>query len=150
MAKPWTYGAPVVFLRNFFSEDHSLRVEQRYEHFSYLARFRSSMAFICDLFSNAYTQMHHACSFPHIHICVQVEQLHKIFKLCGTPSDEYWRSSSLPLAHMFRPHQSYESTLSEKCRDFPKGAVSLIEKLLSFDPHTRGTASSALASKVIK
>lgn len=80
---------------------------------------------------------------------MKVEQLHKIFKLCGTPSDEYWSSPSLPLAHMFRPNQSYESTLSEKCKEFPKGAISLIENLLSFDPHIRGTASSTLASKVI-
>ncbi|XP_057768675.1 protein IMPAIRED IN BABA-INDUCED STERILITY 1-like [Salvia miltiorrhiza] len=77
----------------------------------------------------------------------EVEQLHKIFKLCGTPPDEYWRSSKLPLAQMFRPQQSYESTLHERCRDFPKGAVGLIDTFLSFEPHKRGTASSALASK---
>ncbi|KAH6803003.1 Protein kinase superfamily protein [Perilla frutescens var. frutescens] len=77
----------------------------------------------------------------------EVEQLHKIFKLCGTPEDDYWRTSSLPLAHMFRPQQSYESTLHERCKDFPKNSVSLIEKLLSFEPHKRGSVSSALASK---
>lgn len=78
----------------------------------------------------------------------QVEQLHKIFKLCGTPSDDYWNTTKLPLAHMFKPQQSYESTMHERCRDFPKGAVALIERFLSFEPHVRGSASSALASKV--
>ena len=77
----------------------------------------------------------------------EVEQLHKIFKLCGTPEDDYWKTSGLPLASMFKPQQSYESTLRERCREFPKSAVSLIETFLSFEPHNRGTASSALASK---
>lgn len=78
-----------------------------------------------------------------------MEQLHKIFKLCGTPADDYWRGSGLPLASMFKPQQTYESTLRERCREFPKSAVNLIETFLSFEPHKRGTASSALASKVI-
>ncbi|XP_047946919.1 protein IMPAIRED IN BABA-INDUCED STERILITY 1-like [Salvia hispanica] len=77
----------------------------------------------------------------------EVEQLHKIFKLCGTPAEDYWKSSKLPLAHMFKPQQSYESTLQERCREFPKGATSLIETFLSFEPHRRGSASSALSSK---
>lgn len=76
-----------------------------------------------------------------------MEQLHKIFKLCGTPEDDYWETSGLPLASMFKPQQSYESTLRERCKEFPKSAVSLIETFLSFEPHNRGTASSALASK---
>ncbi|KAL1563131.1 Cyclin-dependent kinase C-2 C [Salvia divinorum] len=77
----------------------------------------------------------------------EVEQLHKIFKLCGTPAEDYWRSSKLPLAHMFKPQQSYESTIHERCREFPKGAISLIETFLSFEPRKRGSASSALSSK---
>ncbi|GFY85226.1 protein kinase superfamily protein [Actinidia rufa] len=31
----------------------------------------------------------------------EVEQLHKIFKLCGSPSDEYWKKSKLPHATIF-------------------------------------------------
>ncbi|KAL8546002.1 hypothetical protein ACS0TY_005927 [Phlomoides rotata] len=77
----------------------------------------------------------------------EVEQLHKIFKLCGTPPDDYWKSSGLTLASMFKPQQPYETTLRERCKEFPKSAVSLIETFLSFEPHNRGTASSALASK---
>lgn len=79
----------------------------------------------------------------------QVEQLHKIFKLCGSPADDYWKTSKLPLATMFKPQQPYESTLAERCKEFPKGAVGLIQMLLSVEPHKRGSASSALNSEVI-
>lgn len=78
----------------------------------------------------------------------EVEQLHKIFRLCGTPPDEYWRTTRLPLAAMFKPQHPYESTLRERCRDLPKTAVDLIETLLSIEPHKRGTAASALQSEV--
>ncbi|XP_011098677.1 probable serine/threonine-protein kinase At1g54610 [Sesamum indicum] len=77
----------------------------------------------------------------------EVEQLHKIFKLCGSPPDDYWKRSKLPLAAMFKPQQPYESTLRERCKEFPKSAVSLIETFLSVEPHKRGTAASALESE---
>lgn len=79
---------------------------------------------------------------------LQVEQLHKIFKLCGSPPDDYWKLSKLPLATMFKPQHPYESTLQERCREFPKTAVSLIETFLSIEPYKRGSASSALESEV--
>nr|DAD31357.1 TPA_asm: hypothetical protein HUJ06_010208 [Nelumbo nucifera] len=77
----------------------------------------------------------------------EVEQLHKIFKLCGSPPDEYWNKSKLPHATIFRPKHPYESCLRETCKDFPATAVNLIEMLLSVEPYKRGTASSALASE---
>lgn len=77
----------------------------------------------------------------------EVEQLHKIFRLCGTPPDEYWRTTRLPLAAMFKPQHPYESTLRERCRDLPKTAVDLIQTLLSIEPDKRGTAASALQSE---
>ncbi|EPS61975.1 hypothetical protein M569_12817, partial [Genlisea aurea] len=77
----------------------------------------------------------------------EVEQLHKIFKLCGSPPEEYWRKSRLPLATMFKPHQPYESTLRERCRELPKSVVNLLETLLSVEPYKRGTATSALHSQ---
>ncbi|CAA6667387.1 unnamed protein product [Spirodela intermedia] len=76
----------------------------------------------------------------------EVEQLHKIFKLCGSPPDEYWRKSKLPHATIFKPHQPYKSCLKETCKGFPDCAFSLIETLLSVEPYKRGTASSALKS----
>ncbi|KAM3286493.1 protein IMPAIRED IN BABA-INDUCED STERILITY 1 [Capsicum chacoense] len=77
----------------------------------------------------------------------EVEQLHKIFKLCGSPPDDYWKRSKLPLATMFKPKQPYDSTLRDRCKELPKSAVNLIETLLSIDPHKRGAASSALNSE---
>ncbi|KAL8044124.1 hypothetical protein ABFX02_08G026300 [Erythranthe guttata] len=77
----------------------------------------------------------------------EVEQLHKIFKLCGSPQDDYWKKSRLPLATMFKPQQPYESTLRERCKEFPKSAVGLVETFLSVEPCRRGTASSALVSE---
>ncbi|XP_042021353.1 protein IMPAIRED IN BABA-INDUCED STERILITY 1-like [Salvia splendens] len=77
----------------------------------------------------------------------EVEQLHKIFRLCGTPADEYWRASRLPLASMFKPQQPYDSTLRERCAELPETAVDLIESLLAIQPAKRGTAASALQSE---
>uniref|UniRef100_A0A5B6YNE6 Protein kinase domain-containing protein n=2 Tax=Davidia involucrata TaxID=16924 RepID=A0A5B6YNE6_DAVIN len=77
----------------------------------------------------------------------EVEQLHKIFKLCGSPPDEYWKKSKLPLGTMFKPQHPYESSLRQRCKEFPKTAVNLIETFLSIDPYKRGTASSALESE---
>ncbi|XP_047978463.1 cyclin-dependent kinase C-2 C-like [Salvia hispanica] len=80
----------------------------------------------------------------------EVEQLHKIFRLCGTPPEEYWRTSRLPLASMFKPQHPYDSTLRERCSELPKGAVDLIESLLAIQPAKRGTAASALDSEYFK
>ncbi|CAK8540674.1 unnamed protein product [Lathyrus sativus] len=78
----------------------------------------------------------------------EVEQLHKIFKLCGSPPEEFWKKSKLPLATMFKPQTSYESSLAERCKGYiPLYAVHLLQTLLSIDPTNRGTASSALMSE---
>ena len=77
----------------------------------------------------------------------EVEQLHKIFKLCGSPPAEFWKKSKLPLATLFKPQTSYESSLWERCKGFPTTAINLLETLLSIDPSKRGTASSALMSE---
>ena len=78
----------------------------------------------------------------------QVEQLHKIFKLCGSPPDEYWKKSKLPHSTLFKPQQHYESCILETFKDMPTSAVSLIATLLSVEHYKRGTASSALSSQV--
>ncbi|XP_058727413.1 cyclin-dependent kinase C-2 C-like [Vicia villosa] len=77
----------------------------------------------------------------------EVEQLHKVFKLCGSPPEEFWKKTKLPHATMFKPQTNYESSLRERCADFPESAVGLLETLLSIDPSNRGTASSALISE---
>ncbi|KAL3626966.1 hypothetical protein CASFOL_029179 [Castilleja foliolosa] len=46
-----------------------------------------------------------------------------------------------------RTENPYESTLHERCKEFPKSAVGLIQTFLSFEPYKRGNAISALESK---
>ncbi|CAA7393510.1 unnamed protein product [Spirodela intermedia] len=77
----------------------------------------------------------------------EVEQLHKIFKLCGSPSAEYWKKSKLPHATIFKPHHPYESCLRDKCEGLPESTLDLIENLLSIEPNKRFSASSALQSE---
>ncbi|CAI0378524.1 unnamed protein product [Linum tenue] len=80
----------------------------------------------------------------------EVEQIHKIFKLCGSPSEEYWKSKTSKLSHtaIFKPRQRYERRVGEKFKDtLPSSALGLVEVLLSVDPENRGSTASALASE---
>ncbi|OAY42176.1 probable serine/threonine-protein kinase At1g54610 [Manihot esculenta] len=77
----------------------------------------------------------------------EVEQLHKIYKLCGSPSDEYWKTSKLPNATLFRPREPYKRCIRETFKDFPLSSLPLIETLLAFDPAERQTATAALRSE---
>ncbi|CAA0218967.1 unnamed protein product [Arabidopsis thaliana] len=79
----------------------------------------------------------------------EVEQLHKIFKLCGSPPEDYWKKSKLPHAMLFKPQQHYDGCLREtlKLKGLSDADINLIETLLSIQPHKRGTASTALVSQ---
>ncbi|CAN6578637.1 unnamed protein product [Malus baccata var. baccata] len=77
----------------------------------------------------------------------EVEQLHKIFKLCGSPSEEYWKKYKLPNATLFKPQQPYKRCVGETFKDFPPSSLPLVESLLSLDPDGRGTATAALNSE---
>ncbi|KAL5864870.1 hypothetical protein ACOSQ3_002384 [Xanthoceras sorbifolium] len=77
----------------------------------------------------------------------EVEQLHRIFKLCGSPSEDYWRKSKLPHSTVFKPVQPYRRRLAETFKDFSASTLGLMETLLSVDPAHRGTATSALNSE---
>lgn len=78
----------------------------------------------------------------------KVEQLHKIYKLCGSPSDEYWKKSKLPNATLFRPREPYKRCISETFKAFPPSSLPLIETLLAIDPAERKTATHALKTEV--
>lgn len=78
----------------------------------------------------------------------EVEQLHKIFKLCGSPSEDYWRKSKLPYSTSFKPVQPYRRCVAERFKNFPSPALNLVETLLSIDPVHRGTAAFALKSEL--
>ncbi|XP_068647149.1 probable serine/threonine-protein kinase At1g54610 isoform X2 [Aristolochia californica] len=77
----------------------------------------------------------------------EVEQLHKIFKLCGSPLEEYWRKSKLPHATIFKPQQPYRRCVAETFKEFPASALTLLDVLLAIEPDDRGTATSALKSE---
>ncbi|KAG6435242.1 hypothetical protein SASPL_100112 [Salvia splendens] len=74
----------------------------------------------------------------------EVEQTHKIFKLCGSPTEAFWKKTKLPLASSFRTQRVYKRSVSQTFKDFPSSTLALLEVLLSIDPQERGTASSAL------
>ncbi|WVZ88853.1 hypothetical protein U9M48_035321 [Paspalum notatum var. saurae] len=76
----------------------------------------------------------------------EVEQIHKIFKLCGSPSENYCKKSKVPETAMFKPQQQYRRCVAETFKDFPPSAIVLIDSLLSLEPEVRGTAASALQS----
>jgi cyclin-dependent kinase 12/13 len=80
---------------------------------------------------------------------VQVEQMHKIFKLCGSPSEDYWQRTKLPYATSFKPQNSYRRHVADAFKHFPSTALALVDKLLSMEPEKRGSATSALESEVI-
>ncbi|KAI4322679.1 hypothetical protein L6164_022349 [Bauhinia variegata] len=77
----------------------------------------------------------------------EVEQLHRIFKLCGSPSEDYWLKLRLPHSTVFKPPHHYRRCVAETFKDHPSSAVRLIETLLSLDPSDRGTAAAALKSE---
>lgn len=78
---------------------------------------------------------------------LQVEQLNKIFKLCGTPSEEYWKKTRLPTT--FRPPYAYKPCIREAFRHFPSSSSGLLYTLLALYPSHRGSAASALQNEAI-
>lgn len=74
--------------------------------------------------------------------------MHKIFKLCGSPSEDYWQKSRLPHATSFKPQHRYRRCVPDTFKDFTPAALALVDKLLSIEPENRGSAASALRSEV--
>ena len=75
-----------------------------------------------------------------------MDQLLKIFRLCGSPPDDYWRK--MKLSPSFKPPKPYKSTTAERFRDLPPSSLGLLATLLALDPTARGTAGQALQSSV--
>ncbi|KAJ0096927.1 hypothetical protein Patl1_27653 [Pistacia atlantica] len=71
----------------------------------------------------------------------EVEQLHRIFKLCGSPSDDYWKKMKFTVT--FRPPH-FKPSFQEIFSEFPRSSFGILTTLLALDPSYRGTAASAL------
>ncbi|KAJ3674314.1 hypothetical protein LUZ60_004930 [Juncus effusus] len=80
----------------------------------------------------------------------EVEQIHKIFKMCGSHDEIYWRRPMLTHAAVFKPAHPYEPRLKSFFELLPDGAFKLLETLLSVEPAMRGTASAALKSEYFR
>lgn len=82
-------------------------------------------------------------------ISLQVEQMHKIFKLCGSPSEDYWQRTKFPHATSFKPQHPYKRQVAQTFKNFSSSALALVDKLLTIEPEERGSATSALKSEVL-
>uniref|UniRef100_A0A804PJC3 [RNA-polymerase]-subunit kinase n=1 Tax=Zea mays TaxID=4577 RepID=A0A804PJC3_MAIZE len=80
----------------------------------------------------------------------EIEQLHKIFKLCGSPSEDYWAKAKLPDVTLFKPQRPYRRKIAETFKDFPPSALALLDTLLAIEPSARGTVASALDSEFFR
>uniref|UniRef100_K3WI05 Cyclin-dependent kinase 2 homolog n=1 Tax=Globisporangium ultimum (strain ATCC 200006 / CBS 805.95 / DAOM BR144) TaxID=431595 RepID=K3WI05_GLOUD len=85
----------------------------------------------------------------------ELEQINKIFDICGTPTTETWPDYRfLPLSSKFVPDKPRANRLkdyllretSARKRILPKGALELIMALLVMDPEQRLTAADCLNS----
>ena len=74
--------------------------------------------------------------------------MHKIFKLCGSPSEDFWKKTKLPHATSFKPQQPYKRRIADTFKELPSSSLALIDRLLSIEPEKRGSAASALSSEV--
>ncbi|ESQ29793.1 hypothetical protein EUTSA_v10023378mg [Eutrema salsugineum] len=77
----------------------------------------------------------------------EVEQLHKIYKLCGSPSDDYWKKGKFTHGAIYKPREPYKRCIRVTFKDFPPSSLPLIDALLSIEPEDRQTATAALKSE---
>ncbi|XP_052115425.1 uncharacterized protein LOC107480334 isoform X2 [Arachis duranensis] len=78
----------------------------------------------------------------------EVEQLHLIFKLCGSPPEDYW--IKMKLRSSFLPSQHYKPNYEDYFQGFPSSSLDLLTTLLHLDPACRGSAASALETEFFK
>lgn len=74
--------------------------------------------------------------------------MHKIFKLCGSPSEDFWETTKFPQATSYKPQHPYKRVLLETLKNLPSSSLALLDKLLSVEPEKRCSASSTLMSEV--
>ncbi|CAN1815373.1 Probable serine/threonine-protein kinase At1g09600, partial [Linum perenne] len=62
----------------------------------------------------------------------EVEQIHRIFKLCGSLAEDYWKIMRLPTS--FRPPEHYKPSFQDSFKDMPSSSIALLTTLLSLNP----------------
>eukprot|EP01133_Synstelium_polycarpum_P015260 gene15260-18066_t len=80
-----------------------------------------------------------------------IDQLDKIFQICGTPTEENWPTvNKMPWWEVLQPKRPSKRVIRDNYASdknfFPPEALDLIDKLLCLDPSKRITASEALDS----
>jgi serine/threonine protein kinase len=74
----------------------------------------------------------------------EVEQLHKIFKTCGSDGAAALAARDGGYS-VGAPNRPYERVVRDLFEGLPPDAIDLVDKLLSLDPASRGSAAEALA-----
>ncbi|RZB76847.1 putative serine/threonine-protein kinase isoform B [Glycine soja] len=138
-------------LANFIDPHHKVPLTSRVVTLWYrppeLLLGASNYGVAVDLWSTGCILGELYCGRPILPGKTEVEQLHRIFKLCGSPSEDYWRKLRTPHSTVFRPPHHYRQCVAETFKECPSAATRLIETLLSLDPTLRGTATTALKSE---
>ncbi|KAL2331697.1 hypothetical protein Fmac_019278 [Flemingia macrophylla] len=140
-------------LANFIDPHHNVPLTSRVVTLWYrppeLLLGASNYGVSVDLWSTGCILGELYCGRPILPGKTEVEQLHRIFKLCGSPSEDYWRKLRSPHSTVFRPPHHYRRCIAETFKEYPSASTRLIETLLSLDPTLRGTAATALKSEAI-
>ncbi|CAD6254869.1 unnamed protein product [Miscanthus lutarioriparius] len=78
----------------------------------------------------------------------EIEQLHRIFKLCGSLSEDYLATAAVPdYVTLFKPQRPYRRKIAETFKDFPPTALALLDTLLAIEPSARGTVAWTARTK---
>ncbi|WVZ02928.1 hypothetical protein V8G54_023734 [Vigna mungo] len=116
-------------LANFIDPHHKVSLTSRVVTLWYrppeLLLGASNYGVAVDLWSTGCILGDLYCGRPILPGKTEVEQLHRIFKLCGSPSEGYW---------LFRPPHHYRRCVAETFKEYPSAATKLIESLLALDP----------------
>ncbi|KAG6673870.1 hypothetical protein I3843_15G011900 [Carya illinoinensis] len=135
-------------LANFYTRNHNLPLTNRVVTLWYrapeLLLGATHYGVGIDLWSAGCLLAEMVAGHPIMPGRTEVEQIHRIFKLCGTPSEEYWKKLKLPSKFkipQFRP------SITEAFSQFPASSLGLLNTLLALDPAYRGCASLALQNE---